>query len=190
MKLWPGQQGHTKKNCWSINRVYISFFQGKDHVLIHMQMHRVQKLWGKPGEEDADAPGGRSRSEGSAADGSKDQAVLADLRPAHEDHSGHFQRKREVRTAAGKLRKRLENFTRMRNKQRKWFWALFIWKCYTKTFFFLHLRLLLTHKYISSRHISGLLMLFSCFKQKIIQIRLMSSFLGVLVQKVMAAKKM
>lgn len=70
--------------------------EGKDHVLVHLQVHRLQELWGESREEDTDAPGGRSGSESSAADCSQDQALLADLRPAREDDTCYFKWRREV----------------------------------------------------------------------------------------------
>lgn len=76
---------------------FCSLLEGEDHVLVHLQVHRLQKLRGEPGEEDADAPGGRGGGKGAAADGGQDETVLTDLRPAHADDARHFQRRREVR---------------------------------------------------------------------------------------------
>lgn len=42
--------------------------EGEDHVLVHLQVHRLQELRGESGEEDADALGRRGGSPSTAAD--------------------------------------------------------------------------------------------------------------------------
>lgn len=72
-------------------------------------MHRLQELRGESGEEDPHALGRRGGSEGAAADGGQDQALLADLGPAHADDARHIQRRREVTELSSCQTARAEN---------------------------------------------------------------------------------
>lgn len=65
--------------------------KGQDHVLVHLQVHRLQELWGEPGKEDVDALSRCGGSESAAADGSQDQTVVADLGSAHQNYAGYHE---------------------------------------------------------------------------------------------------
>uniref|UniRef100_A0AAQ4NX85 Lin-54 DREAM MuvB core complex component n=1 Tax=Gasterosteus aculeatus aculeatus TaxID=481459 RepID=A0AAQ4NX85_GASAC len=95
-RVGPPAQQRVQLQAVGLPEELLRVLRGEDHVLVHLQVHRLQELRGEPGEEDADAPGGRGGGEGAAADRRQDQAVVADLRPADEDDARHLQRGREV----------------------------------------------------------------------------------------------